>query len=268
MPQWIVKAAGNTHAGMVREGNQDSFCLDEASGVFLVADGMGGRAGGEVASELAVKTIGSEIANRLEQLMTRDIGSRRALLSQAINHASLRIYERSLELPQLRGMGTTTTLLWLPPPRQAGREGGRPPKSSSNASTTGVVAHVGDSRCYLLRAGFLYQITDDHSLVNEQVKAGLLKRNDPLASQIRNVITRCVGYQEEEEVDTFPVELETGDVFLLCSDGLTNKVRDLELADFMAKPDLETSTNDLIRLANQRGGEDNITVLMVRLEPT
>jgi protein phosphatase len=249
---------------MVRESNQDSYSLDEASGVYLVADGMGGRAGGEVASDLAVKTIGSEVSNRLEQLLTRDLGSRRALLAQAINHASLRIYERSLELPQYRGMGTTTTLLWLPPSRPTEN----PAKTLAHATATAVVAHVGDSRCYLLRGGFLYQITDDHSLVNEQIKAGVLKRNDPLAAQIRNVITRCVGYQEEEEVDTFPVELQTGDVFLLCSDGLTNKVRDLELADYMGKPDLETSTYDLIRLANQRGGEDNITVLLVRLEPS
>ena len=262
MSRWNVRAAGNTHQGMVRESNQDSFSVDETAGVYLVADGMGGRAGGEIASDLAVKTIGAEVAHRLEQLMTRDVGSRRALLAQSINHASLRIYERSLELPQYRGMGTTTTLLWIPPCEAKSKSGTVLPRHLGTA----VVAHVGDSRCYLLRGGYLYQITDDHSLVNEQVKAGVLKRNDPMASQIRNVITRCVGYQEEEEVDTFPVEMEPGDAFLLCSDGLTNKVRDIEIADFMGRPDLDASTNDLIRLANQRGGEDNITVLIVKLE--
>ncbi len=256
--EWTIRAAGQTHTGMVRESNQDSYTFDEGTGLYLVADGMGGRAGGEVASQLAVKTIGAEIGARLEQLVTRDLGSRRSLLSQAINHASLKIYERSLELPQYRGMGTTTTLLWIPPVRSS--------SSGAKHGRTAVIAHVGDSRCYLLRGGYLYQITDDHSLVNEQVKAGVLKRNDPLASQIRNVITRCVGYQEDEEVDTFPIDIEPGDAFLLCSDGLTNKVRDLELAEFMGKQDIESSSNDLIKLANQRGGEDNITVVIVKVE--
>jgi PPM family protein phosphatase len=262
MGGWNVSAAGNTHQGMVRESNQDAYTLDESSGVYMVADGMGGRAGGEVASDLAVRTVSSEVVQRLEQLISRDIGTKRALLAQFINSASLRIYERSLELPHFRGMGTTATLLWIPP--TLGRS--LPGRDVPLLLGTAVVAHVGDSRCYLLRAGFLYQITDDHSLVNEQVKAGVLLRNDPMASQIRNVITRCVGYQEEEEVDTFPVEIESGDVFLLCSDGLTNKVRDTELADYMGRPDLETSTNDLIKLSNQRGGEDNITVLLVKVE--
>lgn len=261
MTFWNVVSAGSTHPGMVRDSNQDSFCLDAASGVYLVADGMGGRAGGEVASQLAVKTISAEIAHRLESLLTRDVASRRTLLSQAINHASLKIYERSLELPQYRGMGTTTTLLWVPPASSRSR-------LQSKDTGRAIVAHVGDSRCYLLRGGFLYQITDDHSLVNEQIKAGVLKKNDPLTAQIRNVITRCVGYQEEEEVDTFPIDLQEGDVFLLCSDGLTNKVRDPELSAHMAKDDLEASAAELVLLANQRGGEDNITVLLARIDPS
>jgi serine/threonine protein phosphatase PrpC len=248
---------------MVRESNQDSFCLDESIGVYLVADGMGGRAGGEVASLLAVKTIAAEIAVRLEQLLTRDLASKRILLSQAINRACLKIYERSLELPQYRGMGTTSTLLWLPP---AAAEPDSPKSALRSTPDVAIVAHVGDSRCYLLREGFLYQVTDDHSLVNEQVKAGVLKRNDPMAGQIRNVITRCVGYQEEEEVDTFPLEVRGGDVFLLCSDGLTNKVRDPEIAESMAMTDTDAAVAGLIRLANQRGGEDNITVLILKVE--
>jgi PPM family protein phosphatase len=223
----------------------------------LVADGMGGRAGGEVASQLAVKTISEQFRNAILPLFNQKLPIQRSSLNKIINAACLKIYERSLELPQYRGMGTTTTLLWIAPSEF---EGVKP-----NNQNTAIVAHVGDSRCYLLRNKFLYQITDDHSLVNEQVKAGLLKRNDPLANQIRNVITRCVGYQEEEEVDTFPIDLMDGDVFLLCSDGLTNKIRDAELAEYMGKEDLDKSCQDLIRVANARGGEDNITVLIVKV---
>jgi serine/threonine protein phosphatase PrpC len=253
---WIkgkLEAFGLSDTGMVRENNQDSFCVDFNSGVYLVADGMGGRAGGEVASQLAVTWINWELSRKLEMLMSRDMTSRRATVAQAINVASLKIYERSLELPQFRGMGTTSTLLWIPPPSIA----------SQKLPTTAIIAHVGDSRCYLLRSGLLYQITEDHSLVHEQIKSGLLKKSDPLATQIRNVITRCVGYQEEEEVDTFALDLLNNDRFLLCSDGLTNKVHDTEILEKLSQPDLRAVPGELIALANKRGGEDNITAIVV-----
>ena len=247
-----VEAYGKTDTGMVRESNQDNYCIDTAAGLYLVADGMGGRAGGEIASRMAVDCINEELQAQLESLLSRDLSTRRTLLAQTVNAASLKIYERSLELPQYRGMGTTATLLWIPPKIAAAQ------KYSRNC----IVAHVGDSRCYLLRAGLLYQVTEDHSLVNEQVKAGVLKKNDPLISQMRNVITRCVGYQEEEEVDTFTLEIFKNDRFLLCSDGLTNKVRDSEIAEMLGQADLCDAPTQLIALANSRGGEDNITVVI------
>lgn len=250
-----LEAVGDTHVGMVRESNQDSFCIDHRTGVYLVADGMGGRAGGEIASRLAVACVNEEITNGIATLLNQEISARRTILAQAINAASLRIYERSLELPQFRGMGTTCTLLWIPPHS----------RNPEKLSDVAIVAHVGDSRCYLLRAGLLYQVTEDHSLVNEQIKAGILRKTDPLVAQMRNVITRCVGYQEEEEVDTFAVELFEGDRFLICSDGLTNKVKDLEIAEGLARTSLENVPTDLIALANERGGEDNITVVVVGL---
>ena len=288
MTQWKVDSTGVTHMGMVRNSNQDSLSTENALGLYLVADGMGGRAGGEVASQLAVKTILSETNLKLAELQQSNTSTRRAMFCQIINNACLKIYERSLELPQYRGMGTTTTMLWIPTKgiatdsaTHAGSSlvGSVDPGSSntvgSNKSTamddlvhpdTAVISHVGDSRCYLLRSGFLYQITDDHSLVNEQVKAGLLKKSDPLIAQMRNVITRCVGYQEEEEVDTFPIDIREGDVFLICSDGLTNKIRDSEIAEYMAKSDIHNAANDMIRLANSRGGEDNITVILISVK--
>ena len=252
-----IQTFGITHPGMVRDSNQDSLCIETDLGLFLVADGMGGRAGGEVASQLAVKTISELFRSSILSLFSQELPFRRSCMNKIINEACLKIYERSLELPQYRGMGTTTTLLWVPPNEFEGVK--------SNSQSTAIIAHVGDSRCYLFRNKFLYQVTDDHSLVNEQVKAGLLKRSDPLANQIRNVITRCVGYQEEEEVDTFPIDLMDQDVFLLCSDGLTNKIRDVEIADFMSKENLENSCQELIRISNSRGGEDNITVLLVKV---
>ena len=255
-----VVAFGNTDPGMVRESNQDNFCVDTASGLYLVADGMGGRAGGEIASSMAVECIHSEVSAHLESLLNRDLSTRRNILAQTINAASLKIYERSLELPQYRGMGTTATLLWIPPTQQQQQQ--QQQQHGQKYSRNCIVAHVGDSRCYLLRAGLLYQITEDHSLVNEQVKAGVLKKNDPLISQMRNVITRCVGYQEEEEVDTFTLEVFENDRFLLCSDGLTNKVRDSEIARLLGQDNLAESPLELIALANSRGGEDNITVVV------
>jgi protein phosphatase len=239
---------------MVRDSNQDSMLMGASSGLYLVADGMGGRAGGEVASALAVQTIDEAVQRNLEKFQAADLTTRRILLADAIKAASLKIYERALELPQYRGMGTTACLLWIPPPCEGVQNG-----------NVALIAHVGDSRCYLLRAGLLYQITDDHSLVNEQLKSGLIKRAEAAQSQMRNVITRCVGYQEDEEVDTLPLALFSGDRFLLCSDGLTNKVHDWEIAERLGLGNLGEAPRDFVALANQRGGEDNITVLVVEV---
>jgi serine/threonine protein phosphatase PrpC len=258
-PLWqgeTIEAFGSTDVGMVRDSNQDSFLIRKEEGIFLVADGMGGRAGGEVASSLAVETIGHEVHQKLETILSSEVASRRALLARTINAASLKIYERSLELPQYRGMGTTTTFLWITPSEH---------RTRARSPMTAVVAHVGDSRCYLFRSGFLYQVTDDHSLVNEQVKSGLLRQGEASTSQMKNVITRCVGYQEEEEVDTFALPLYRGDRFLLCSDGLTGKVNDEEIAEWLRSSKLSEIPDDLIRLANQRGGEDNITAVVVEV---
>jgi PPM family protein phosphatase len=241
-----LTSAVQTHVGMVRESNQDNFVNLPNDGLFLVADGMGGRAGGEIASEIACEVIKTNYLENLTLLNQGSSSEVRSALTKIVNAACLKIYERSLEIPHLKGMGTTCTLL-----------------SICSTSGRALVGHVGDSRCYLLRKGFLFKITEDHSLVNEQVKVGVLKRNDPLISQMRNVITRCVGYQEEEEVDTIALAVEPHDVFLLCSDGLTNKVRDTELAHYMGQENLPHSAVRLVDLANARGGEDNCTVVMV-----
>jgi len=244
--------------GMVRENNQDSFLAEPEFGLFVVADGMGGRAGGEVASSLAVETLKNEINTRFRELCSSDSQAREIILKQAVNSACLNIYARSLELPNLRGMGTTATALWLPVrnPAHPGQSG----------SPKACVAHVGDSRCYLLRAGLFYQLTSDHSLFQEKIRAGVLHPESPMASQMKSVITRCVGYQEDEEVDVLSFEPFRGDRFLLCSDGLSNKVSEKEMADLLLEDDLGWVAEHMIELAKERGGEDNITILLVALD--
>lgn len=247
-----------TDVGMVRENNQDSYLADPSIGLFLVADGMGGRAGGEVASHLAVETLETEVSTRFRDLFCSDQTTRETILKQAINTASLNIYSRSLEMPHLRGMGTTTTALWLPVQLST--------DTIKLGSSRALVAHVGDSRCYLLRAGLLYQITNDHSLFQEKVKAGVLAPDSPAATQMKSVITRCVGYQEDEEVDVFSFQPFRGDRFLLCSDGLSNKISEREMADLMMEDDLEWVCEHMVELSKERGGEDNITVIVVALD--
>jgi protein phosphatase len=243
----------HSDTGMIRDSNQDAFLLEPGLGLFVVADGMGGRAGGEVASRLAVDSLSIEVAKHLNQVKELELTGRRSFFTSTINRASLRIYERSLELPQYRGMGTTVSLLWISPFAS----------EVDSFSNFAIIGHVGDSRCYLNRSGILFQLTDDHSLVNEQIKAGILSPRDPMISQMRNVITRCVGYQEEEEVDTRALQILPGDRFLLCSDGLSTKVSDEEIRKALDQENLENVPRELTDLANERGGDDNITVVIV-----
>ena len=244
--------------GMVRENNQDAYLADPGVGLYMVADGMGGRAGGEVASALAVETLHAEVTARFRELYSSDSSAREIIMRQGINTACISIYSRSLELPHLRGMGTTATALWFPVRTRVNSVGSVNPKA--------CIAHVGDSRCYLLRAGLFYQLTCDHSLFQEKLRAGVLSPDSPLASQLKSVITRCVGYQEDEEVDVLSFEPYRGDRFLLCSDGLSNKLSEKEMADLMMEDDLDWVAEHMIELAKERGGEDNITVLLVALD--
>jgi serine/threonine protein phosphatase PrpC len=239
-----IKAMGLTHVGRVRSSNQDAYlCLPE-EGLFIVADGMGGHAGGEIASQLCVETIKSYVQdNTVFRNDTSFSESRLHLeLAKSINAASAKIYERALEEPNLRGMGTTATVALV---------------RNDNI----YYAHVGDSRFYLIRRGFIYQITHDHSLVSEQVRAGILTREEADLHHLRNVITRSVGYQEEEDVDSGVLTAEPRDLLLLCSDGLHGKLKNKELSQIIQNLKAE-SVHELVDLANQRGGDDNISVVV------
>ena len=188
---------------------------------------------------------GTRKAKKLLKGGFKDSGTTEILaeLEKAINYASSKIYEYSLENPHLRGMGTTCTLFL-----------------AHNDKI--YCAHVGDSRLYLIRSEFIYQLSFDHSLVNEQLKAGVITAEEAKNHQLRNVITRSVGYQEEEDVDTFFLTIQAGDIVSLCSDGLHGKVEDSNIYKYLTE-DFESAVDTLVDLANRNGGEDNISLISV-----
>jgi protein phosphatase len=230
---------------MIRQGNEDNFFAeaDERRGVFVVADGMGGHAAGEVASEMAVQII----ARHLLALSTAVDDGADTLVSKAMQDANRAIFERMLAETDKQGMGTTASVMVL--------------------SDKGyLIGQIGDSRVYLLRDGGLTQITKDHSYVQEQVDAGLLTPEQARYHPYSNVITRCVGASDQVEADIYTGEVRVGDVFLLASDGLTGMVDDRRLqALLLARSGPGRIVDSLIAEANGRGGLDNITAIVIQV---
>ena len=245
--QLKANARGLTDRGLVRKTNQDAYLIDLESMLLIVADGMGGHAGGEVASKLCIECVDQVFHEKFESIPPEELSQLKIAnsLSDAINVASTRIYEKALEEPNLKGMGTTATVVKI-------------------ISNTAHFAQVGDSRLYLLRCGFIYQLTQDHSLVSEQVAAGVISEEEAKNHQLRNVITRSVGYQEEEYVDTGSLSLEDQDFLVLCSDGLHGKVSNREIANLVLRYEVD-AVDPLVDLANERGGEDNITLIIIKV---
>ena len=241
--------------GRVREQNEDSFLVDDQLQLFLVADGMGGHLGGKRASSLTVETVQRFVAERITKLTgagSADAGQQQSalptMLAEAIRFACREVYEEAKKDAALQGMGTTLTALLL-------------------QSDYAFIGHVGDSRCYLKRADEMLQVTDDHSLVNEQIRAGLLSPDQALASGFKNIITRSVGYEPDVAVDTFSFPVQEGDRLFLCSDGLSNLVEIHEIGQALEDLDLEDVPKAMIKLANARGGDDNITVVCLMIGP-
>lgn len=230
---------------MIRSGNEDNFFAeaDERRGVFVVADGMGGHAAGEVASEMAVQIV----ARNLLALTSVVDQASHDKLAQAMRDANRAIYDRMLAEVDKQGMGTTASVLVL----------------SDNQF---LIGQIGDSRIYLLRDGALTQLTKDHSYVQEQVDAGLLTPEQARYHPYSNVITRCVGASESVEADIYNGEMKPGDVFLLASDGLTGMVDDRRLqAMLLARSGPGRIVDALIAEANGRGGLDNITAIVIQV---
>jgi protein phosphatase len=246
-------ARGKTDVGQKRDHNEDAFLVDEDLGLFIVADGMGGHAGGGTASRLAVETIQGRVRELREgqrELFTEPAALEespvREALRDAVESACGIIFRAAQGDPALAGMGTTVTAALV-----AGR----------NA----YVAHVGDSRCYLVRHANIYQVSEDHSLVNEQLKAGAITADEARHSRFKNIITRSVGFEAEVTVDLMGVETEPGDRLVLCCDGLSNLVEDDEILEIVRDAPLEAAPGLLIALANERGGDDNITAVVVHV---
>lgn len=238
-----VHAHGATDVGQVRQGNEDNFLVGDS--VYAVADGMGGHLAGEVASELALEPVsdldGRVFADAEEALMS---------LRQAVVSANARVARKAADDPQLRGMGTTLTASLV--------EGRRL-----------HIAHVGDSRAYLLRRGTLEQVTNDHTLVQHLINEGQITKEEAATHPQRSIITRAIGVSLQVDVDAFTIDLEQGDTLLLCSDGLTGVVSDARLAETLKRfPDLGEATETLISMANEGGGPDNITVVLLRYDET
>jgi PPM family protein phosphatase len=221
-----------THTGRKRRHNEDAYVLQPP--LFAIADGMGGARAGEVASSLAAAALQSgEVDGNGKERVTA--------LIQAANRS---VYERSSQDAEVAGMGTTMTVALV-------------------EDATVTLGHVGDSRAYVLRDGELEQLTDDHSLVAELVRGGKLSAEEAEHHPQRSVITRALGTDPDVDVDTFTVEAEDGDVFVLCSDGLTDMVGDDEIGQVLAgsRENLKEAAEELVRRANKAGGQDNITVV-------
>lgn len=239
-----TKAAARTSVGRVRSSNEDAFGYQPEHGIYVVCDGMGGAAGGEVASRMAVDAV-------LERMRAAGAGSPREQLHEAIADANRAVLERAEREPGLNGMGTTLVALLL------GAEAGSAPA---------LVAHAGDSRCYRLRAGKLQRITQDHSLVDEQMRLGTMTAEEAERSPFRSVITRAIGTQASVTEDMIEMEVENGDVFLLCTDGLTREVDDPSIARILGiGSDVERAAQALVDAAVEAGGRDNVTAVVVEV---
>lgn len=240
--------------GLRRESNQDSFLVNQDLGLYIVADGMGGHSGGEVASSMAVETA-ENVVRQAQTLNSTENNSEnffskldpRALVIQIYEESSRRIFDKAAnESPELLGMGTTMV-------------------SILHRNNSLFIGNVGDSRAYLFRKPHLWQLTEDHSLINEQIRSGAMKEDQAKQLVGKNVITRSVGYERDVLVDVLERPIKSGDHILLCSDGLSGLVPDSKIAEIISKTPPDKVVEKCIEEALARGGDDNVTVLFLKV---
>jgi serine/threonine protein phosphatase PrpC len=253
-----MKATGKTDTGRKRKKNEDKFLVDSETGLLIVADGMGGHESGEVASQLAVDLTSEQFKLALRTgtvpipkhvLHRDDLHPRTLLLGDCVKFSNQAIFEAgSRTKDETKRMGTTlVAALWL--------------------QDRIAVAHVGDSRLYIIRDGDITQCTSDHSFIQEQMDRGLLNREEAEKSDLRNMLTRSVGVRDDVEVDLKEIDVHKGDYVLLCSDGLTKMLDDDQIAAIVVdKKEPEAISEELVRHANDAGGHDNVTVVVAKIE--
>jgi serine/threonine protein phosphatase PrpC len=253
-----IVSGGVSDMGRVRTNNEDSFKIVEALNLFILSDGMGGEAHGEVASAMAVETVEKYCTNpepskedsgvTLVGTMPDSWSPQTKVLQNAVSQANFNIHQSAQKHPEQRGMGATLTTGWV-------------------NGTKMSLAHVGDSRAYLLRTGSLQQLTNDHSLVADQGRRGIETRQQAEESEMQSVLLRALGANPDVEVEIDEVDVMPRDVLLFCSDGLTRMVSEPEIAGkLQAETDPQTAAQKLVDLANERGGMDNVTVIVVRIQ--
>ncbi len=241
-----------TDVGRVRDHNEDNFLVAKKLQLFVVCDGMGGHAAGEVASMIAARTVSEVISAQREMLTAfeQGVGATRTdvlkVMEQAVQQSCNAVYQEGQRDETKRGMGTTLDALLI-------------------VGERGFIGHVGDSRVYLYRQGSVHQLTEDHSLINELLRRGRLSRDQIDSLQHKNAVTRAVGVYESVEVDTIDFDVLRGDRFLLCSDGLHGYFEQAELAKLFAETPEDELAQKLIDLSNERGGKDNITAIVVKV---
>ncbi len=244
-----LRFAAGTDRGLVRDGNEDSYRIIEKSSqnpyVYIIADGMGGHNCGEVASRMAVDYISKCVEQDGRRLLSPQ-GMEREI-RRMVEDTNASIFETSLQKPEASGMGTTLTMAVITGERV-------------------VVAHVGDSRLYLIHDEVIEQITEDHTYIWELIKNGSLTREEAEFHPRKHVITRAIGTSPDLEIDMLDLETERGDILLLCTDGLTNMICDDEIYRILKSNEPEAACEALIEAAKSKGGEDNITVIVIKCE--
>jgi serine/threonine protein phosphatase PrpC len=249
-----IETGARTDLGRVRKNNEDCYEIEPALKLYVLSDGMGGQAHGEVASNLAVQTIVTHCQQAENSRATPifgepqpDVSERTNRLASAIHLANRKVFEAAKGNAEHLGMGATIVAAWIEDEKLS-------------------LAHVGDSRAYLLRAGSLDQLTADHSLVAEKVRIGILTPQEADASELQSVLTRAVGTNPNIEVDSDEQMLLDGDYLLLCSDGLTRMVTDPEIAStLLTSTSSQAAADRLVELANENGGVDNVSVIVLRV---
>ena len=240
---------GQTHIGRVRKTNQDAYRIHPELDLWVVADGMGGHAGGEVASQLAVNSIGPYFDQQQLKWSPLNIDERESVLRKALEVTNQNIKDHASQHPEYSGMGTTAVVL-------------------SISSDQATIAHVGDSRAYIINESGISQLMRDHTLVEERIELGLLTREEALTHPLRNVLTRGLGIESSVQPSVQTHSLQPTDTILLCSDGLTKMLSDNEIFEVFRQyqNSLQGACHALVETANRLGGEDNITVILVGAE--